>query len=475
MADLIRFVDSVASSPTLRLDLNDESSFWVKSFSAPPPRLRRSMASNAMRDGVSVGSSTYDARTLTLEIQCRKSTQDLAATEMQKLWRELDRATNYLMYQPTGATKPVFFRTFRSDASQLADVMAQAAMRTFTIELLAEPFAVGLPETFSGTFSWDGASSTGFKASSMPTIIGDAAAPLTLDVTLTNLPASAWLVAQATPSTLTSPDVVRADTNSELGTVGTDTSFSTGLSNIYWSTNAASVTFATNANLVARLTGIAPTGFYGGTYRLLAHLLEGTGGTGSYTVRAGRGNSAGVISGSINTGETKTVAIDGAIGGPIDTFADLGLFRVPFGTDSLTQASGFAVSESYWSFEASRTAGSGTLRIDGLLWVPAIMDDAALNSTALITPPASASTTTPKVMRVDADAESVSLFVGTNVSDTVTPASVAGGLPFVAPGCTNSLWLIPTAGAAAGTATTTTIAYSASYYPRYLFVRPASS
>lgn len=147
MGDLIRFVDSIASSPTVRLDLNDEATFWVKKFDAPPPRLRRSVASNAMRDGISVGSSSYDARTLTIELECRKSTQDLAATEIQKLWRELDRSLNWIQYQPTGATKPVYFRTFRSDTSQLEDVIAQAAMRTFTIEVLAEPFALGLRET----------------------------------------------------------------------------------------------------------------------------------------------------------------------------------------------------------------------------------------------------------------------------------------------------------------------------------------
>jgi hypothetical protein len=147
MGDLVRFVDTISSSPTLRLDLNDESTFWVKKFDAPPPRLRRSVAENSMRDGGSVGSAAYGLRTLVIELECRKSTQDLAATEIQKLWRELDRSLNWIQYQPTGATKPVFFRTFRSDASQLEDVMAQAAMRTFTIEVLAEPFALGLRET----------------------------------------------------------------------------------------------------------------------------------------------------------------------------------------------------------------------------------------------------------------------------------------------------------------------------------------
>lgn len=147
MGDLVRFVDSIATSPTVRLDINDEASWFVRSFSAPPPRLRRSVAQNAMRDGISVGASQYDARTLTIELELVKSTQDASATEVQKLFRELDRASNYLMYQPNNLTKPVFFRLYRSDTSQLEDVIAQAAMRRFTIELLAEPFALGLRET----------------------------------------------------------------------------------------------------------------------------------------------------------------------------------------------------------------------------------------------------------------------------------------------------------------------------------------
>ncbi|GGO86601.1 hypothetical protein GCM10011584_09310 [Nocardioides phosphati] len=148
MADLVRFVDSIVASPTVRLDLNGEATngWYVRSFSAPAPRLRRSMSSNAMRDGISVGSSSYDARTLTIELECIKNDQDSAATELQKLARELDRESNLIMYRPDGASKPVFFKTFRSDLAQIDDVIAQKAMRRFTIELLAEPFALGLPE-----------------------------------------------------------------------------------------------------------------------------------------------------------------------------------------------------------------------------------------------------------------------------------------------------------------------------------------
>lgn len=481
MADLIRFVDSIAASPTLRLDLNDESSWWVKSFSAPPPRLRRSVAENAMRDGINVGSSSYGSRTLTIELECRKSTQDLAATEIQKLWRELDRATNFLMYQPTGATKPVFFRTYRSDPSQLADVMSQQAMRTVTIELLAEPFALGLEESFSGTFSWDGASASGFQASSVPTILGDVAAPLRLDLTLTNLPAGAYLVSQATPSALSAPGMLRAATNATMGTVSTDTSATTGLSNVYWNTDAHTISFATNTALADRLAGIQPPAtIRAGSYRLIAHVVDASATAAAYSLRARRSNSAGASPDGtgFDTGETISLELDTPSGAALaDAFVDLGVFRVPFGADVAKQADGFTVSGSYWAIQAGRTAGSGSLRIDGLLWVPTIMDDATANTSALIDPGTTATTTTPVTLRLDAEREIAILYTGSlALSDLTIPTTLAGALPSVHPAHDNKLWLIPTAGVnPGGTATTTTIAYSASYKPRYLFVRPVST
>ena len=43
-ADVIQFVSAIDANPTVRLDINDETTWRCRSFLAPPPRLRRSMS-----------------------------------------------------------------------------------------------------------------------------------------------------------------------------------------------------------------------------------------------------------------------------------------------------------------------------------------------------------------------------------------------------------------------------------------------
>ena len=50
--DVVRFVDSIAASPTTRLDLNDGTTFTLNAaVLADPPKIHGSISSNAMTDG----------------------------------------------------------------------------------------------------------------------------------------------------------------------------------------------------------------------------------------------------------------------------------------------------------------------------------------------------------------------------------------------------------------------------------------
>ena len=141
--NLVQFVDSIAASPTVLLNINDEVTWTVDTFDAPPPRLRRSVANNAMRDGAFVSSSTYDNRVLSIGLDLRAANQDTWATEFQKLARILDGASSILKYQPNGASKPVFFKTYRSQMVDVdMSVVGQGSVFV-TVELLADPLAVG--------------------------------------------------------------------------------------------------------------------------------------------------------------------------------------------------------------------------------------------------------------------------------------------------------------------------------------------
>ena len=219
--DVIKFVDSIASSVTVRLDINDGTTWRTGRFEAPPPRLRRATSQNAMRDGINVSSSQYDARTLTIGLTLVHTSEDAKATEIQKLARELDRDVNFLMYQPVGATKPVFFRLFRSDMSQLEQFTGTpSSLAKPTIELLAEPFALGLLETLGPyTVAYDPAGTNGCYFD-VTGVIGDVEA----------LPSISWPQAAAASSFVYglrrrgTPSAMPFLLQAESMTAGTDTS-----------------------------------------------------------------------------------------------------------------------------------------------------------------------------------------------------------------------------------------------------------
>lgn len=465
MPDLIRFVDSIAASPTVRLDLNDEVTFWVKSFNAAPPRLRRSVAANAMRDGINVGSAAYDGRTLTLEVEIRKSSQDGGAAEIQKLWRELDRPTNYLMYQPQGATKPVFFRTFRSDASQLVDIMAQVAMRDVTIELLAEHAAIGLKETLGPfTVNDDPTAASNPCYVDLPAIIGDIPADIVYWDAGSNSSASERLLAMRWSST---PGAPVTSLQAESATLGADTTNPGGGPDAAMSGTGANnfrrTSFATNANMASRLqwaSVVQP----GGSYRVIA------------IVR--RSGSSSTFQASVNVVGIQYPAVTIAANASQRIVVDLGVVSWPdadpVGKSSVAGISGTTAGA--LDVSASRTSGAETLDWDVIHLIPAGGQyDAVGGSMALI------SGGPIRTRYVVSDGENGRAFCASTSSDPTTtavaqyPSRVAGAFPQVAPGVTNRLYVLswdaplPTCGV------TSTTTVNISYWPRYLHVRPVST
>jgi hypothetical protein len=461
VGDLIRFVDSIAASPTTRLDLNDEASWWVRKFDAPPPRLRRSMASNAMRDGIHVGSTSYDSRTLVIELECLKSTQDEAATQLQLLARELDRANNWLQYQPNGLTKPVFFRTFRSDASQIADVVAQAAMREFTIEVLAEPFALGLPETL-GPYTINNNPAAGSNPCyvDLPTILGDVAAPMTywdeaasghLKRTIvmasgTSVPALAWVQAEDTTNV----------------SYGADTSNPGGAANAAMSgsgsTNYVRTTFAGTTSSPARVQwdDVAAAG----RHRVIA-FARGAGSTGVNKVWCSLLRSATYLQTGNKTEisqDTVRRALDlGVFDWPNDAASGVGI--VPPGTDRNVY------------FGAERVSGSATLEWDAFVLLPAGGQVGLVVSTLM---------TSMLTQYLVLDGENDAAYSAASAGDPTAGAiqleqsQVTGALPSVHPNKSNRLHVVSSSAqdyCLVGSSTTVNLAY----WPRYVMVRPVST
>jgi hypothetical protein len=127
----------------VRLDIDDGVTWKVHpDTDFGMPHLDRAIASTLLVDGAKVSAAAYGLRVLHLVLTLDTATEDAAAVQLQKLFRELDRPANFLRWQPD-VTNPVFFRTLRSDTTR---VMWDPTLKRVELDVPAEPFAYGLKE-----------------------------------------------------------------------------------------------------------------------------------------------------------------------------------------------------------------------------------------------------------------------------------------------------------------------------------------
>lgn len=178
---ILRFVSDIASSPAVRLELNDWTNWAMESgtnFGVPP--LKRSVSSSMLRDGEYVGADAYGNRELNLVLRIASSSANTAATELQKFVREMDRAVNLIQYSPGGATNSVFFRTFRSP---LNTYQFDPSRKQVTASILAEPFAVGLRQDITGVAVSNNPANAQGCFLDLTAIKGDVETPLLIETT----------------------------------------------------------------------------------------------------------------------------------------------------------------------------------------------------------------------------------------------------------------------------------------------------
>jgi hypothetical protein len=460
MVALIQFVDSIAASPTVRLDVNDAVSWFCTSFKAPPPRLRRSVSANAMRDGDHVSSASYENRTLELELTLvNATTEDAAATEMQKLWRQLDRADNFLRYQPEGMTKPVFFRLFRSDANDLEELWTVPIARKITIDLLAEPFALGLPETLGPyTVNNDPAAASNPCYFDVTGVIGDVPAlPLLRNTTAKRGQTIMAIRQHGTPAS--APVAVQCESMS-LGTAttnpggGPDAVMSgTGTNNYVRTSFAASTDFAMRA--AYSWTANADT-------------------LGKYVIYAAvrRSDNTSVI--TVGAGRTD-LATPTATALPLTTSRILvRLGMVDLSSPAANPQGGTTIAVPSVQLWAGRASGAGTLDWDCMFLIPAdrAMLHARGDAGGVLTDFENWFDSGTETAIVVADGASPT---GLAVQ-TQAPMQTSGSFLSLAPNQTNRIWwLTQDASSVPGHAKTITDSVSVSYRPRYLHVRPSAS
>jgi hypothetical protein len=462
LTHVVQFVDSIASSPTVRLNLND-GTIWrtLNGTEFPPPPIRRAVAQTLMADGARIPAAAYDNRTIRLQLQLQQNTTaDTQATQIQLLARELNRPNNILKWQPDSMTQPVFFRTFRSDISSVLEYLP--TLREATVNVLAEPFAYGTKQTLSPATVANNPASANGCFWDVTGVLGDVETPVVLRMAAdkvydaTKRQSLFAVRRRGTPSSM--PFLVQA----EAATQGTNTTTQpndatySGAGN-----NFSRCTFGTATNSL-RLTLAAPTDDANlrGQYRLWMRYKKSVGAD-PVLVQA-KWNAA--------TYTNSQVTLDSST---LFRFADLGLISMPAAPDPVFD--GYSNTEQVVGGQtveiwAARSSGTTTLDFDFFLYVPADDNYCLVKWTSVNDGTFEAVLDGVSEMAYILDAADSVNNVGAN--------ELAGaGFPMLTPNQTNRIVFVRDMGTTSGAsdALTNTTDITLSYWPRYLYVRPATT
>lgn len=202
---IVQFVDRIAATPTVRLDL---SATWVvqRESDLSPPPLQRAYAGSLLADGRPVTAAAYGNRTIQLELLLRDGvSEDQAAAAVQALAREVDRPGNFMRWQP-GTTQPAFFRTLRAEFGR---VYWDAVTKRCTVQIPAEPFAYGLRVDLAASTVYNDPATPGAALNANPYFETSAASWTALGGTFAR---STLQFHQGAASGLLTPDGVTATT-----------------------------------------------------------------------------------------------------------------------------------------------------------------------------------------------------------------------------------------------------------------------
>jgi len=457
--------DMVTATPTVLLDINSASTgLWVgDGYNLSPTGFDKGRVGNSMRHGQRIVRSSAQNQILNIPLQVNATTNQTASTTIQTLGMLL-RVDGILKYQASGATNPVFFRTFADPeyAIEVTKTLVQNAKLNLQIE--CEPFAYSPRVEVTGspfTLSNDPAAGSNGMFIDIASVVGDVETPLFLIATstgATNGLLSKWThVAtrrRGTPSSYSNVVQGEAMTLGTNAVVTADAAMSGG-SKLRITPGTATHVIRANDTFPANGTSTIEAR---GEYIVYARLAKTVAGdTWTAQLKYGVDSTAPVAN--------DTVTLPAAVAGPF--WVNLGKIPVPPWSDPANH--GFSgiplkVLMPWVGFYAGRTAGSGSLDFDCLYFMPA--DE----STVITKWPA---TDTTYVLD-GTSAEGGSVYAATTALDevitTASPAQIVGGggFPELIPGQTNRVHVIrqvDPAGTTDGITNTTTL--RAYYWPRW--------
>lgn len=464
--------DMVTSSPTVNLNLNS-APYYVGAYNLDPADYDQGWASSPLRHGDRPTRSRAPNRVLQIEVHITSATPDLQATAIENLGKQI--AVNNILRVQFGAaaSSAVFFRTF-ADPKYAATIRNRlTSASSINLSIIAEPFAYGPRVEVTGspfTVSNNPAAATNPCRFDLASILGDVETPLLLVATSTG--------ASGTPSGLVSKRVHistrRRGTPGNYSNViqGEDCAQGTGavvtVDAAMSNGSKSRIGFGT-PGMTLRLSDTFPGNGTSnvearGEYRVYGRMAKSIAGD-TISVQLGYGAAAG--SAILND----AVTLPAGAAGPY--WVDLGKVPVPQWADPVTI--GFSgvptkVLLAFLGLYAARTAGSGSLDVDCLYFMPA--DEL----TVIADFPADAA-----VYAVDATTDAGGSIYSTpttldEILTTATPPAIVGGggFPELIPGITNRIHLlrqVDPAGAVDAIGDTTTV--RAYYWPRWReFTRP---
>lgn len=478
-----QFVDSISGSATVRLDLNSAAGGLMLAGEPDlsPPNMRRVVSSSMLIAGDRIPASAFGNRTIKMTLQLLNQTSaDTAATKLQALARELTRpplrpgdSSNVLRVMV--GTTPMFFRTFPSPDLAYQLMLLNPSMGRATIEIPCEPFGYGVKET-QGPFTVNNDPAAGSNGMffDLTAPKGDVETPLDLQfangsgfgaagrlysalaIRRRGTPSATPLVLQAESMTQGTDTTVQANSALFSGAGSnwsrcTFTTATSGQRRLYTAT-----TFPTSPSLDAR-----------GLYRVFARVRKTVAGD-TITVRLQYGDTN-----AVKLGPLKVLALNTGI-----QYVDLGNVQIPVGYDPITDRAGAEITPMgpYIDFYARRDAGSGSLDIDHLLFIP---NDDRLEF--IKWPTVQASATDTWMALGGAEPAAYCLDTSGRIRSTETIEIAGGPGLMISPGITNRVFFARdvgagTAAAAGGDVITATTVVTASYHPRYLYpLKPVST
>lgn len=463
-----RFVDGISASATVRLTVNDGTTWTLlrDEVDLSPPRLKRGWA-GLLTDGETLSWSAFENRVLHLPLVLEASTEALRVAQMQTLARELNRETNF--FELDTGVAPVFFRTYRSPDFDLDTGYGANAWKV-TLNVYAAPCAVGLREDIGAVTVANNPASANGCYFDLTGIKGDVAAPVVLKDTTGLRQWGALAVRQhGTPSDhvfFAQAESLTLGVNTANPGGGPDAAMSgTGTNNF------VRTSFA-NTNWDGRLEWVLSGGTDAqkralrGDFRFYVTVRRSDA-TSGMSVMFSSDNGA--------AGEQLAVALSTS-----RQVIDLGV--VSFGAAGPARP-GLAATEApvrapNLNILARRESGSGTLDWDNVFLIPA--DECALawwtGGVTLTSLDGVIDSVNEAVYAIENGGDP---FAGTaDVHDIDGVIVVDGGFPEVMPNQTNRFYLL-TSGSGLlpmdGSDVTLTQSISAHYWPHYLYVRPAAS